>query len=177
MKVGLFLMFLIMYHPVVLKLKNVLLEIHLLLTPKKEHGKVLEKVPIIGFRWTKNLKVILVRAKEATFEKKKGCCRSCQGTRCDICKHVVTTKTIRSFSTQREYDIKPNNPNCHSSNVVYHAQNNRSSTESFQSRFKNFKSAHWSFIKGNTVKQASFHTHFEDNEHGMSDWKWPSLRV
>ena len=50
MKVGLFLMFLIMYHPVVLKLKNVLLEIHLLLTPKKEHGKVLEKVPIIGFR-------------------------------------------------------------------------------------------------------------------------------
>ena len=87
----------------------------------------------------------------------------------------MATKTITSFSTHREYQIKPYNLNCHSSNVVYHAQNNRRSTESFQSRFNNYKSAHWSFVKGNTVKQALFHTHFEDDKHGLSDWKLPSM--
>ena len=46
------------------------------------------------------------------------------------------------------------------------------STESFRSRFNNYKSAHRSFIKGNTVKQASFYTHFgDDKHHGMSDWE------
>ena len=109
----------ITYHPVFLKLKNVLSEIHLLLTPDREHGKVFENVPITGFIRAKTLKDILVRAKVAPLEKKKGCCRQCGGTRCEICKHVVTTETFRSFSTQREYCIKPNNFNCRSSNVVF----------------------------------------------------------
>ena len=65
------------YHLVFSKLKNVLSEIHLLLTPDREHGKVFEKVPIIGFRRAKSLKDILVRATVAPLEKKKGCCRSC----------------------------------------------------------------------------------------------------
>ena len=81
----------ITYHPVFSKLQNVLSEIHLLLTPDREHGKLFEKVLITGFRRAKSLKDILVRAKVAPLEKKKGCCRSCGGTRCEICKHVVTT--------------------------------------------------------------------------------------
>ena len=99
----------ITYHPVLSKLKNVLSEIHLLLTPDREHGKVFENIPIVGFRRAKSLKNILVRAKVAPVEKKKGSCRSCGGTRCEICKHVVTTETFRSFSTKKEYCIKPNN--------------------------------------------------------------------
>ena len=39
----------ITYHPVLWNLKNALSEIHLLLTPDREHGKVLEKIPIDGF--------------------------------------------------------------------------------------------------------------------------------
>ena len=75
------------------------------------------------------MKDILFRAKVAPLEKKIDCCRSCRGTRCEICKHVVTIKTSRSFSTKREYCIKPNNLNCRSGNVVYlfhakHVQNN-----------------------------------------------------
>ena len=119
------------YHSVFSKLKNVLSEIHLLLTPGREHGKVFEKVPIIGFRRAKSLKDILVRATVAPLEKKKGCCRSCWGTRYEICKHVVITETFRSFSTQREYCIKPGNLSCCSSNIVFffffhakHAQTN-----------------------------------------------------
>ena len=68
-----------------------------------------------------------MRGKVALLEKKKGCCRSYGVTRCEICKHLVTTETFISFSTHREYSIKPDN--CRSSNVVYffsckHAQNN-----------------------------------------------------
>ena len=133
-------------------------EIHLLLTPDREHGKVFENVPIIGFRRAKSLKDILVRAKVAPLEKKK--------------------ETFRSFSTQRKYCIKPNNLNCRSSNVAYLfsckacSKQYTGSTERFRSRFNNYKSAHRSFIKGNTVKEASFHTHFEDDKHhGISDWE------
>ena len=94
------------------KLKNVLSEIHLLLTPEREHGKVFERIPIVGFRRAKSLKYILVRGKVAPLEKKIG-------TRCEICKHVVTTERFRSFSIQREYYIRPDNLNCCSNNVVY----------------------------------------------------------
>ena len=76
-----------------LKLKNVLSEVHLLLTPDKEHGKVFERVPMIGFKRAKSLKDILVIAKIAPLEEKKGFCRSCGGTSCKICKHV-TTETL-----------------------------------------------------------------------------------
>ena len=61
----------ITYHPVLSKLKIVLSETHLLLTPDREHGKVFEKIPIVGFRRAKSLKDIFVRAKVAPIENKK----------------------------------------------------------------------------------------------------------
>ena len=165
----------ITYNLVLSKLKNVLSEIHLLLRLDREHGKVFEKMPTIAFRRTKSLKDVLVRAKVAPIEKKKGSCRSCGGTRCEICKHVVTTATFRSFSTKREYC---NNLNCLSNNVVYLfsceacSKQYIDSAESFRSRFNNYKSAHRYFVKENTVKQGSFHAHVEDDKHhGMSDWE------
>ena len=110
-----------------------------------------------------------MRAKVAPFEKKKGSRRTCGGTRCEICKHVVATEKFRSFNTKREYCIKPNDLNCRSNNIVYLfsckacSKQYTGSTESFRSRFNNYKSAHGNYIKGNTAKQASFHAHFEDD--------------
>ena len=144
------------HHPVFSKLKNVLSEILLLITPDREHGTIFEKAPANGFRRAKSLKDILVRAKVAPLEKKKDCVRSYGGTRCEIWKYVMITEAFRYFSTQREYCIKP----VHSSNVVYlfsceaSSKQNTSSTESFGSRFNNYKSAHRSFIKRNTIIQA-----------------------
>ena len=154
-------------------------EIHLLLTPDREHGKIFEKIPKIRFRRAKSLKGVLVRVKVAPLEKKKGCCRSSGGTRCEICKHAVTTETFRSVSNKRKYCIKPDNLNHRSSNVAYlfsckamFKKQYTGSTEGFRSRFNNYKLAHRTFIKGNTVKQASFHAHSEyDKHHGMSDWE------
>ena len=101
---GLF--FKIAYHPVFSKLKNVLSEILLLLTPGREHGKIFEKAATSGFRRAKSLKGILVRAKVAPPKKKKDCVRSCRGTRCEIYKHVMITEVFRFFNTQRKYCIK-----------------------------------------------------------------------
>ena len=146
-----------------------------LLTPDRKHGKVFERIPIIGFRRAKSLKDIPMRAKFAPLEKKNGSCRSYggKGTRCEICKTFVTTETFRTFSTQREYCIKPDNLNWRSNNVVYLfscktcSKQYTGSTESFRSRVNHYKSAHRNFIK-----QASFHVHFENGKHhGMTDWE------
>ena len=65
------------------KLKSILSEIDSLLAPDREGTySVFEKASIIGFRRAKSLKDILLRAKVAPLEKKKGCCKSCEDTRC-----------------------------------------------------------------------------------------------
>ena len=150
-----------------MKLKIILSEIHLVLTLDREHGRVFEKVPIIGCRWTKSLrakslKSILVRTKLTPLKKNKGCCRSCKGFRCEICKYVAATERFRSFSTQREHCIKPNNLNCCSSNAAYLfsckacSEQYTDSTRSFWSRFNSYKSTHRSFIKEILLNQHHF---------------------
>ena len=66
------------------KFKNVLSEIHLLLTRDRKHGKVFERIPLVDFSRAKRLKDIPVRVKVAPLEKKKGSCRLCGGARCEI---------------------------------------------------------------------------------------------
>ena len=124
---------------------------------------------------------MLVRAKVASpppVEKKKGCCRLCRGTKCEICKRVVTTETFRSFSTQRKYCIKPNNLNCCSSNVVYlfpckHARNNTQLVLKVFALDLTITSQLIGVLwKGTLSKKASFRTHFEDDKHhGISNWE------
>ena len=141
------------YHPMFSKLKNILSQIHLLLALDREHGKVFEKILIIWFRRAKSFKYTLVKVKVAPLQKKKRCCRSCGGTRCEICKHVTTAKTFTSFSTKRQCCIKLDNLNCCPSNVVHLfscktcLKQYTCSTESFRSRFNYYMSAHRSFVK------------------------------
>ena len=138
------------YHPALSKLKNVLTEIHILLTRGGEHGKLFERFLIVVFSRAKSLKDILLRVQIAPLEKKKGSCRSCGGTTCEICQHDVTTEI---FSTQREYCINTDNLNCRSNNAAYlfscktYYKQYTGSTEGFRSRFNNYKSAHRNFIK------------------------------
>ena len=88
----------------------------------------------------------------------------------------MSTETFRSFITQREYCVKPDNLKCRSNNVVHSflckicSKQYTGSTASFRSRFN--KLVYGDFIKGNIVKQASFYAHFEDDKyHGISDWE------
>ena len=109
----------ITYFPIFSKLKNILLKIHLLLTPGRENRKVFANVPIIGFKRGKSLKDILVRAKVPPLKTEKGFCGPCNKPRCEICKHITKTHQFESSSTKRIYSIRPQNLNCASINVVY----------------------------------------------------------
>ena len=112
------LVFNITYYPIFSKLKNILSKIRLL-TPAREHRKVFENIPIIGFKKGKSLKDILVRAKVPPLKTEKGFCGPCNKPRCEICKHITKTHQFESSSTKRIYSIRPQNLNCASKNVVY----------------------------------------------------------
>ena len=53
----------ITYYPAFQHVRRIMEELHILLTPNKEHRKVFPDVPVVGFRNRKSLKDYLVRAK------------------------------------------------------------------------------------------------------------------
>ena len=63
---------------------------------------------VIGFPRAKTLKDIPVRAK-ITQIKYKGWCDPCKGPTCEICKHIVPTSNFTSSTTNRTYEIRPEN--------------------------------------------------------------------
>ena len=58
----------ITYYPAFQHVRRTMEELHILLTPNKEHRKVFPDVPVVGFRNGKNLKDYLVRAKLSKLE-------------------------------------------------------------------------------------------------------------
>ena len=150
--------------------------IHPVLTPDNEHNKVFRDIPIKEFHWAKSLKDILVREKIPQI-KNKGWWGPCKWPRCEICKHIIPTRSFTSFTKKHTYQIRPENLNCRSKNVVYliswktcHIYNG--SSEEFRTRFNNYRCAHCNFHKIMKVKLESFHTHFVDSVHsGEGDWE------
>ena len=166
------------YHPAFSKLKKVMSNIHILLTPDQEHNRVFKEVPIIGFRRAKSLKDLLVRAKVPPLYKKEGSCGPCNKPRCKMCPRITKSTTFKSFSNSGVYHIRPEYLNCSSQFAVYLiscktcGKQYVGSTVDFHLRFNNYKCAHKNFLKGKEVKQESFHAHFEnDDHHGESDWE------
>ena len=53
----------ITYYPVFQNVRNILQELHILLTPDEEHKKAFQDIPVVGFRNGKGVKDHLVRAK------------------------------------------------------------------------------------------------------------------
>ena len=51
--------------------------------------------------------------------KHEGCCGPYKGLKCEICKHIVLTRNFTSFTTKHTYEIRPENLNCRSKNLVY----------------------------------------------------------
>ena len=102
----------------------------------------------------------------------------CKGPRYEICKNIVPTTNFTSSTTKHTYEIRPENLNCRSKNVVYlisyktcHKQYTGSSEE-FKGRFNNYRFAHRNYRKNMKVKQDSFHAHFADGvRSGEGDWE------
>ena len=124
------------------------------------------------------MKDILVRAKVAPVLKNEGFCGPCKKSRCEICKHIVSTDSLKSTTTQTAYFIRPTDLKCSSKNVVYLftcktcSKQYAGSTEDFRPRFNNYRCAHRNFLKRKKVKQESFNAHFAEADHnGEEDWE------
>ena len=85
--------------------------------------------------------------------------------------------TRTSSTTKCTYEIRPQNLNCRSKNVVYlipcktcHKQTG--SSEEFMARFNNYRCGHRNYRKNMKVKQDSFWAHFADGAHsGKGHWE------
>ena len=82
----------ITYYPVFQNVRNILQELHILLTPNKERKKVFQYIPVPGFRNDKCLKDHLVRAKLPNVEL-TGRSKSCGKWNCLVCEFLWDTDT------------------------------------------------------------------------------------
>ena len=169
----------ITYHPSFSRLRNVLSEIHLLLTPNQEHRNVFPNIPIVGFRNGKNLKSILVRAKLPSRRIGDGGSEKCLRSNCGVCKFINCTSTFSNKDLTKTYQIKTGPLSCKSSMVVYMIQCKTcklqyvgSAKTPFRSRFYNYKSHNKLYNLKGRSPQVSFHAHFNLPGHnGKEDWE------
>lgn len=113
-------MFNITYHPALAKLKNILFNIHLLLTSDTERQKVFATIPIIGFKKGKSLKDIIVKAKlpdikEGSLNKSSKCGKST----CHVCKFIKEDSVFTDKKSENFYQLRRGVLNCDLENIVY----------------------------------------------------------
>ena len=144
----------ITYYPVFQNVRNILQELHILLTPDKEHKKVFQEIPIVGFRNGKSLKDHLVRAKLPNVEI-TGRSESCGKRNCQVCDFICDTDTFSTKACGETFKIQSGVLNCNSQKVVYllkcricgEAPYVGKAKTKFRARFNNYKSAHRSYRK------------------------------
>ena len=83
------------YHPAQSKLKHILSNINLLLTPDAQHRKVFAEVSVAGFKVFSivGLSGLLFRAKNPVKKETDGKSCGCQGKRCEVCTFLEEKNT------------------------------------------------------------------------------------
>ena len=155
-------------------------ELHILLTPNKEHKKVFPDVSVVGFRSGKSLKGYLVRAKLSELEE-SGRYEPCGKKTCLICNSISTITTFTTEACQETFKIQKGPLSCDSKKVLYLLKCKvcgevpyvEKAKTKFRYRFNNYKSKHKVFRKGNQkVPQKCFCAHYCLGGHsGIDDWK------
>ena len=174
------LVFSVSYHPAFSKLRNLLSNIHLILSPNQEHQKVFPSVPTVAFKKGRSLKDILVRAKLPCYNTTGEGSKTCGSKRCKVCPFIECTETFENSSGTETYKIKCDTLDCNSENVVYlitcktcSKQYVGSTITKFRTRFNNYKMAdkYYNGDKRDKVKQLLFHEHFSQSDHHrVDDW-------
>ena len=83
----------ITYYSAFQNVRAIMEELNILLTPNKEHKKVVPNVPVIGFCNGKSLKDFLVRATLLKLHK-SGRCKPCAKKTCLVCDSISTEQVI-----------------------------------------------------------------------------------
>ena len=108
------------YHPAYLKLKHILSNTNLLLTPDAQHRKVFPEVAIVSFKRGKILKDLLVRAKVPVEKETDGKSCRCQRKRSEVCTFLEEKSTFTNKKGSDTHKIREGlHLDCNSENVVY----------------------------------------------------------
>ena len=167
----------ITYYPVFENVRNILQELHIFLTPDKEHNKVFQDIPAAGFRnGKKSLKYHLVRVKLLNVEI-TGRSKSCGEGNCQVCDFICDTDTFSTKACGETIKIQSGVINCNSQKVVYPLKCRicgetpyvDKGKAKFRARFDNYKSAHRSYSKKRKVSQQRFHEHYGQHSHNEID--------
>ena len=169
----------ITYYPAFQHVRRIMEELHVLLTPNKEHRKVFPDVPVVGFRNGKSLKDYLVRVKLSKLEE-SGKCEPCGNKSFLVCDSISTSTTFTTEACQETFKTQKSPLNCDSEKVLYLLKCKvcggvpyvgKAKTK-FRYRFNNYKSKHRAFRKGNQkVPQKRFHDRYcRDGHSGINDW-------
>ena len=167
----------ITYYPAFQNVRSIMEELHILLTPNKEHKKVFPDVPVVGFRNGKSLKDYLVRAKLPKLDE-SGRCEPCGKKTCLVCDSISTTTTFTTEACQETFKIQKDPLNCDSKKVLYlfkykvcgGAPYVGKAKTKFLYRSNNYKSKHRGFRKGNQkFPQKRFHAHYCLDDHSGID--------
>ena len=166
------LLFNITCYPTFQNVRSIMEELHILLTPNKEHKKVIRK----GFRNGTSLKDYLLRAK--LFRP----CEPCGKKTCLVCESTSTTTTFTTETCQETSKIQKGLLICDSEKALYLLKCKAcgevpyvgKAKTKFCYRFNNYKSKHRAFRKGNQkVPQKRFHAHYcLDGHSGADDWNF-----
>ena len=108
----------ITYYLVFQNVRNILQELHILLTPAQEHKKVFQDIPVVGFRNGKSLKDHLVRAKLPNVEI-AGMSESRGKGNCQVCDYICDTDPFTTKACGETFKIQSGILNCNSQKVVY----------------------------------------------------------
>ena len=93
-------------------------ELHILLTPNKEHKNVFPNVPAIGFRNGKSLRHFLTRATLPKLNEGRRC-ESCGKKTCLVCDSISTATTFTTEACQETFKIQSGPLTYDSKKVLY----------------------------------------------------------
>ena len=105
----------ITYYPAFRNARSIMEELHILLTPNKEHKKIFPDVPVAGFRNGKSFKDYLVTPKLSKLDKSEPCGEKT----CLVCDSISTTTTFTTEVCQETFKIQKGPLNCDSEKVLY----------------------------------------------------------
>ena len=150
----------ITYYSVFQNIRNILQELHILLTPDKEHKKVFHDIAVAGFRNGKSLKDHLVRAKLPNVEI-TGRSESCGKGICQVYDFICDTDTFSIKACGETFKVQSGVHNGNSQKVNYllkcriceKAPYIGKAKTKFRVRFNNYKSAHRSYRKKRKLPQ------------------------
>ena len=100
--------------------RQILKDLHLLLTVDQAHGRVFSDVPIIGFKNAKSLKDHLVRAALPQLDR-EWISEQCEGANrsCEVCESVKNTTNFTKTLSEETFYILKGPLDCNSNNVIY----------------------------------------------------------